>query len=78
MSDADVVEEIMLASNTGPGGEHYRDLGTLEFIEAQGWWGFHKGCIAKYLARYQEKGGVSDLEKARFYLERLIEHERKG
>tara|TARA_Y100000593_G_C4317588_1_gene341731 strand:- start:2519 stop:2755 length:237 start_codon:yes stop_codon:yes gene_type:complete len=74
MSDdtEEVVERLIRVGKTGPGGEHYKDLSTLEFIEQQGWTGFHKGCIVKYLARYKEKGGVKDLEKARFYIDRLI------
>lgn len=34
--------------------------------------GFCDGCAIKYILRYQEKGGVVDLEKARWYLDRLI------
>lgn len=36
--------------------------------------GFLKGNIEKYLWRYENKGGVEDLEKARWYLERLIQY----
>lgn len=73
--DEDVVERLIQIGKTGPGGEHYQDLSTLEFIEAQGWTGFHKGNIVKYLARYKSKGGVEDLKKARFYIDRLISME---
>ena len=34
--------------------------------------GFCEGNIVKYISRYKEKGGLSDLEKARHYLELLI------
>ena len=31
------------------------------------------GNVVKYILRYNEKGGVVDLEKARWYIDRLIE-----
>lgn len=37
--------------------------------------GFLKGNVLKYVSRYQEKGGVVDLKKARVYLDWLIEKE---
>lgn len=37
--------------------------------------GFLRGNVLKYLSRYTDKGGVTDLEKARVYLDWLIEHE---
>ena len=36
---------------------------------------YYKGNIIKYILRYEKKGGVEDLEKARWYLNRLIAHE---
>lgn len=35
--------------------------------------GFLKGNIEKYLYRYEHKGGVEDLNKASWYLNKLIE-----
>ena len=32
---------------------------------------FSEGCILKYLRRYKEKGGVTDLDKLIWYAERL-------
>ena len=37
--------------------------------------GFLQANIIKYVLRYQKKGGVQDLEKAEFYLKRLIAEE---
>lgn len=37
--------------------------------------GFLKGNIKKYIDRYQDKNGVTDLHKARKYLDWLIEVE---
>lgn len=42
--------------------------------------GFCKGNVIKYLYRYEEKGGVEDLKKARNYINELIslfEREKK-
>jgi hypothetical protein len=35
--------------------------------------GFLKGNVIKYLARCDDKGGKIDLEKAKHYLDKLIE-----
>lgn len=37
--------------------------------------GFFRGNVLKYVTRFDKKGGVKDLEKAHYYLERLIELE---
>lgn len=37
--------------------------------------GYCKGNVMKYIFRYEEKGGVEDLGKARVYLDWLIETE---
>mgnify|MGYP006276965273 CR=1 FL=1 len=34
--------------------------------------GFLQGNVIKYIARYRDKGGVADLEKAQHYLSKLI------
>ena len=34
---------------------------------------FFEGNVVKYICRCKEKGGIEDLQKARTYLERLIE-----
>lgn len=38
---------------------------------------FCQGNIIKYVSRYKDKGGIEDLEKARIYLEWLIEREKE-
>ena len=40
----------------------------------QGIEGFLYGNIIKYLWRYKRKNGIEDLQKARWYLDRLISH----
>lgn len=37
--------------------------------------GFHRINVLKYVTRYDQKGGKKDLEKAMFYLRKLIELE---
>lgn len=58
---------------------HY-NIGNYEVIDVLNDWlskeelkGFHRGNVLKYVARYQLKGGVKDLNKAKYYLEKLIE-----
>ena len=36
---------------------------------------YYQGNIIKYVLRHQKKGGVEDLEKARWYLNKLIAYE---
>ena len=36
--------------------------------------GYLRGNILKYLFRYKNKGGVTDLQKAQWYLTKLIGH----
>lgn len=49
-------------------------LNTLTFEEYKG---FLKGNIIKYLCRYEHKNGIEDLEKAKWYIQRLIEDQKK-
>jgi hypothetical protein len=53
---------------------HYTQgkIEVLDFITDQNL-GFHAGNIIKYICRENMKGGLDDLKKAKFYLERLIE-----
>jgi predicted 2-oxoglutarate/Fe(II)-dependent dioxygenase YbiX len=54
---------------------HYNN-GKYEVIDVIEDWGldFHAGNVVKYVSRYQYKGApLKDLEKAHWYLERLIE-----
>lgn len=52
---------------------HYTQ-GNMEVIEAiEGLrLNYHQGNIIKYVSRYNMKGGIQDLQKARWYLDRLI------
>ncbi len=66
------------ANDRQVGGNHYKKGGE-EHWDRQ--WrlfgrGYFIGCITKYVERYHEKNGVEDLEKARHFLDKLIELER--
>ena len=39
---------------------------------------FMQGNVIKYVTRYKNKNGVEDLEKAKEYIDRLIEYEKRS
>jgi hypothetical protein len=57
---------------------HYNKgkIEVIDFIEDQQL-DFNAGNVVKYVCRYDMKGGVEDLQKARFYLDRLIAQQEK-
>lgn len=59
-------------------GDHYKKLAIqpVEYIHANGL-PFIEGCVVKYVTRWRAKDGLRDLEKARHFLDLLIELERK-
>lgn len=67
----------MTADATQVGGSHYKDKAVQpwDYIVANGL-GYLEGNVVKYISRYREKNGLQDLEKARHYLDKLIEVER--
>lgn len=60
-------------------GDHYKNkaIQPVEYIHANGM-GFCEGNVVKYISRWKEKGGVKDLEKARHYLDILIQLESRN
>jgi hypothetical protein len=57
---------------------HYNKAGieTIDIIESvtgDGFESYLQGNILKYICRYKYKNGTEDLEKAKWYLNRLIE-----
>ena len=48
----------------------------IDVIEAWGL-GYHEGTVLKYLSRWRRKGGLEDLKKSAWFLNRLIEQEEK-
>jgi hypothetical protein len=60
-------------------GSHYKDLAIqpVQYIHANGI-GYFEGNVIKYVTRWRSKGGLADLEKARHYIDLLIELEGKA
>lgn len=60
-------------------GDHYKKLSIqpVEYIHANRL-GFCEGSIIKYVSRWRDKNGIRDLEKAKHFIDLLIEleHER--
>ena len=60
------------------GGDHYSKL-TIQpvtYINANGL-SYLQGNVIKYVTRYKDKNGLQDLEKAKHYIDMLIELEDK-
>jgi hypothetical protein len=72
-----IIDEVKPATQIG--GSHYENKGIqpIEFIEANNL-GFHEANVVKYITRYKDKNGLEDLEKAKWYLDRLITIYNKG
>lgn len=64
------------ALDVQPGGSHYKDMKIqpVEFIHANGI-PFLEANVIKYVCRHKSKNGLQDLEKARHYIDLLIELE---
>ena len=65
-----------MTDNINP--DHYKDseIECIDAIESsmskESYKGYLKGSIIKYIWRYENKNGVEDLKKARWFLARLI------
>ena len=59
------------------GGTHYKEMAIqpVEYIHSNGI-GYFEGNVIKYVSRWRAKGGVADLEKARHYIDLLLDLER--
>ena len=68
----------MSALDVQAGGTHYKELPIqpVQYIHANGI-GYFEGNVIKYVSRWRSKGGMADLEKAKHYIELLIELETK-
>ena len=66
----------MAALDTQVSGDHYKKMviQPIEFIHANNI-PFAEGCAIKYLCRWRAKNGIADLEKAKHFIELLIELE---
>jgi hypothetical protein len=75
MIDCQTVEKAL---HKQVAGTHYKDLPIqpAEYIHANAL-GYFEGNVVKYVSRWRKKGGVADLEKAKHYIDLLIELEKK-
>ena len=66
------------ATDKQVGGNHYKDLPIqpIEYIHANAM-GYMEGNVVKYISRWRKKNGMADLEKAKHYIELLIELENR-
>jgi hypothetical protein len=60
-------------------GDHYKQMKIqpVEYIHANGI-PYLEGNVIKYVSRWRNKNGVADLEKAKHYIELLIELEGRN
>lgn len=70
----------MNANERQVGGDHYKQHGATGEQHWDRVWrlfgpGYFIGCATKYIERYQDKNGIQDLEKAKHFIEKLIELE---
>lgn len=77
-----VKDNQKVVSDGGPlnvqcGGDHYKNkaIQPIEYILANNL-NFCEGNAIKYLTRWRDKGGIEDLNKAKHYIDILIERER--
>ena len=71
-------EEAFNALDKQVAGNHYKDLPIqpVEYIHANAL-GYFEGNVIKYVSRWRKKNGMADLEKAKHYIELLIELESR-
>jgi hypothetical protein len=57
------------------GGDHYKgdSIQPWDYILSNGL-GYCEGAVVKYVTRYKHKNGIEDLQKARHFLDKLIEY----
>ena len=71
-------DEAFNALDKQVAGSHYKDLPIqpVECIYANAL-GYFEGNVIKYVSRWRKKNGVADLEKAKHYIDLLIELESR-
>ena len=71
-------DEVFNALEKQVAGSHYKDLPIqpVEYIHANAM-GYLEGNVVKYVSRWRKKNGIADLEKAKHYIELLIELETR-
>lgn len=71
-------KEMSSALENQVGGNHYKDM-VIQPIEFAMKNNFNacQSSILKYICRYKRKNGIEDLQKAKHYIDLLIEFEKK-
>ena len=72
-------EQSMKSYKKQVGGNHYKKykIQPVEFIVKNNI-GFCEGNVIKYVLRFKDKGGIADLEKAKHYIELLIDSSKSS
>jgi len=72
-------DEAFNALSKQVAGSHYKELPIqpVEYIYANAL-GYFEGNVVKYVTRWRKKNGIADLEKAKHYIELLIELENRN
>lgn len=72
----ELIEPPQDALDVQVGGDHYKSLAIqpVEYIHANKI-GYFEGNVIKYVSRWRAKNGIADLEKAKHYIDLLIELE---
>lgn len=70
-------QEARRANERQVGGGHYQKYGELQPWDVFFPWNLNgfQAAILKHVVRYRDKNGLEDLQKARHYLDKLIELE---
>lgn len=76
MEQTEQVKQVDNALSVQIGGDHYKNfkIQPIEFIHANNL-DFLQGSIIKYVSRFRNKNGRTDLEKARHFIDLLIQLE---
>jgi len=74
MLEQQALEPVSVANAIQVGGGHYQGkaIQPWDYIVSNRL-GYLEGNVVKYISRWQDKGGRQDLEKARHYLDKLLE-----
>lgn len=74
----EVLRKHLSALDVQVGSDHYKKwkIQPIEFIQANNL-SYEQGNILKYIMRHADKNGKEDLEKAKHYIDLMIEHHYK-
>lgn len=73
----ELIDKLMSSLEKQVDGNHYKDLviQPVEYIHANKV-PYFEGNVIKYVTRWRNKNGIADLEKAKHYIELLIDLEK--